>query len=437
MFGYNFTVAGYTFWISFFLKISLHIYKKEYLECGGLIVGSIPFISIFRQFVFYNIPTALFLSIWVFYFLFDARNLRGIRYSSPLKYGFVLVAVYYVCSYVNTGSWIANIRIFEWLLSAGLVFVVSQNLGVFKESCMSFVISSIGIASGMLILMIRGESMRLGVVSPFYVSVPWEGGIGTNPVQFGLTLALCLALLNVDRGIWTNFFNYKVQRKLIYLVIPLLLLSTSRVGWLVGFFVVLFLVYKSGKNLRTVFFIIVLCVVSFLVFEQNTMRQSFNNAFESTVSDDITLGQRTSGRSDQWIMAWKFGQESVWNLFFGIGIGESEAYFPIVAKKYGFLSPASRLESHVWHALPLKLFIEGGLFLLSIYFIYMFKVLILIYRWTIRYRLYLPMVSFVGYLLLTLTITGFDMISGVYWGIALVATSLDKRFDEWKLKRSL
>jgi O-antigen ligase len=244
-----------------------------------------------------------------------------------------------------------------------------------------------------------------------------------NPVQLGTALAIGFLLLAVDQGRWLSL-PARVPWRWVLLVptAGLLALTTSRAAWfVVAAGLVLALVFGRRQRLRVLLVVVAIVGVLQLVL-LTPFGSSLQTGLNRTFGSDRSLANRTSGRSDQWLVAYKAATASWDRLLWGYGPGRGAAVYAQFSERVEGVHYSVGRET-VLHSLIMQVMVEAGLLGLAVFCIWLASVFWRVASWSWRKRLLLPMIACFGYLVTILTVSGNDTISGVMLGLGLLATS--------------
>lgn len=408
-------LAARTFWIVFLLLAFHAVVSKRRIELLCLAIGVSPFINLFRDFAFHNIVSVLFGGILLHAFVREPGETRLALRRNPLAVAMIaLVTLYYVASFIVTKHYSVNLRLYDFAFAMLAILLIGRRLGPLSAALRGITVSACAVGAAMLPHVQSDAAQRLGLIA-------LEGKSMGNPVQLGIPLALGFLAVVVDRGRWLDLERRPGLRLLLGLpTVMLLALTTSRASWLVaGAGVLLTLLFGRRQRLRTL-----LAIGLGLLAVQLVLLSSFGpmlrTGLERTFGEDRTASQRSSGRSDQWLVARYAFSRSFGSVLHGYGPGNGVAVYDNFSPQVEgvlFVGPAA------FHSLFMQVGVETGLLglapLLAWLLIAGWKVL-----WgTRRSRTVLPLVCFVGYVLIVMTVSGNDTISGALLGIALLAAT--------------
>lgn len=383
----------------------------------GLYFISLPIISIARgSFFTYNIHFVLLVIITTkLYFMkynyFKRNYLSGI-YSILLLFGII----YYLSSFLNTGKYFINIRIFELLLTAGLVPFIFVDKKLTLNILVFLFINSI-----LLVQLGTNDESRLLINTSDGNDELHLGG--NNPISYGLPISFCL-LTMISYGF--KFRN--VLGKIFYIMfivigLVFLILTTSRASILalaLGFFI--YYGYKHQViGLLKIIIIILIISFSFNFLAQHNKYLAFSYKFliERTEENQDNLNKISSGRIEQWIAVGDYIINSPGDLILGFGPGMQKEAFAIISSSTDNKKNASFVGiAYAFHALPLQMIVEIGL--IGTIFFYFFIFLILIRSIKFMKISVYPVIAWVAFFSIGLSVSSFDVFSGLFLGISLI-----------------
>ena len=192
--------------------------------------------------------------------------------------------------------------------------------------------------------------------------------------------------------------------------------STSRASWLVAAVSLLIILFLDRSRRRLALVSIALLGVATAI-AVHTERGTFVTAwYERTFSPQRTLLQKTSGRSDQWVLLPAVMKDApIWG--FGPGAG------PRIYAQYSLLEPTvqfRRGHEMAWHSLYQQIAVETGILGIVVLLILIALMLKSGYRaWRERGEL-TPLLGAVGFIIVAGTVSGMDPASGMFVGFALL-----------------
>ena len=420
--------GGKLFWVLFALVVGPLFVSGTPDELLCVLLSLAPFMNLLRGFALYNIVDLVFLAGLVSYYKRSPGRILALRPQFPLVVclaGFV--CAYYAFSLVFTHDYSANLRFFELLFSTVCVLIVGRSAARTGTILTGILICSGAI--GLAMLPHLQSSGRLGEV------VIGDIGLG-NPVQLGLPLALAVLALTVDQGRWIRLRRRWARLLAILVTFSLLALTTSRASWLVvavGALVIL--LFGRRQRLRTLVSVAGGALLIQLILMSRS-GEGLQKGIDRTFSRERSVASVTSGRSDQWIVAYDAWSDSLGSLLFGHGPGLG----PQTYARFSMEVPGVQYavgEEAALHSLYMQVAVETGLLGLTPLLIGVLVALLKIVQWTLRHRLLLPLTCFIGYVLIAMTVSGNDTVSGVFLGIGLLVTLRPTPERGWHRTREL
>ena len=141
-----------------------------------------------------------------------------------------------------------------------------------------------------------------------------------------------------------------------------------------------------------------------------------------TFSDEPNLGRRTSGRSDQWAVAFQAATASWDRLLWGYGPGLGPTVYARYSDEVAGVHYAVGQEVEL-HSLFMQVLVETGLIGLVTILGWLLVVFTRVVAGARASHRLLPLVCFCAYVIATMTISGNDTACGMILGIALLGTT--------------
>jgi ribosomal protein S18 acetylase RimI-like enzyme len=379
----------------------------EPAKLGMAVVGSLPVLMLLREYFSYNLIVAIMAGVLAFWSVVKPRETAPLWTNIPMRWMLFWTVAYWLLSLCLTWDYTANLRILEMAFSAGLVFLLANRRSYLPTALFGVSLNAIFIC---IALWPFGD--RLGMASI------GEHRIG-NPITLAIPLALGFILAIADRGKWLGIQQTRGLRFLFSLVLAaLLLFTTSRGGVAIAAGCVLVLLcLRRGQRLRTIGIVgTVVMVVPLMLF--TSRGEYLKQWYERTVSTDRTLAQQSSGRTDQWLLFPRILSASpVWG--HGPGLGAAQyARYSVLDDRIEYRSG----EAADWHSLYLQLGVEAGLIgLLSIGVLLIF-LLTACSKHLLSTAEIVPLLGLAGFVVVTLTVSGMDGVSGIFLGLAFTGT---------------
>jgi O-antigen ligase len=409
------TAAEASFWgvLGLLLLRLIVLRRPDQLLC--LLLAVAPFVNLLRGYLFYNVVVALYGSGLLYRFVLAPRatasRLRHARFALLLA---AYLTVYYIASLAVTAHYDVNLRVFELVFALGIVLIIGRHAWMLTSALCGLLVSTIAVGLALLPHLKDTPQGRLGIV--------WLEGVRLgNPIQLGLPLALSLLALAVDRGAWLGLRRRPLWRvSLVALVLVLLALTTSRAGWMVSAIGIAVILLFRNKERAWLAIALLAGGLGLLAVTQGPLGRGLFVAAERTFGDDRTVRNRTSGRSDQWIVAYKAVTISAGRLLAGYGPGMGPSVYARVSGE----TPDVKFhvgEEMALHSFYMQVAVEGGLLALVPLATWLAIAGARIVRQARRRSMTFPLVSFLGYVLIALTVSGYDVVSGIFLGIGLLA----------------
>jgi ribosomal protein S18 acetylase RimI-like enzyme/O-antigen ligase len=400
--------AGMWLYLVLFAFLFQHLLRGKIASFGALIVGLIPVLMLLRGEFYYNMPIVLLVAFVVCWLVTTRGDASYVWSNVQVRLILLFTTGYWLISFALTGDYSSNLRALELSLTICAIWLLAGSRRHLLTALVGIIFSTLAIC---LAMMPFGE--RLGMAS--------LGGYRLgNPISLGIPLALAVTLAIADGGKWLSLEGKTLRRAAIaVLSAGLLLLTTSRGGLAVLFGILLILLLAGRRQRRVVVVFAVLVMLTIPVLLATSRGQYLDDWYERTVSPDRTLSQVSSGRYDQWALFPRVFRESpLWG--FGPGLGRFE-----YAKYSRFddrIVYRSGMEAE-WHSLYLQLGVETGLIGLLCLIGLVTQLLVVSFRHYRRTNEILPLLGIVGFLVVALSVSGMDAISGVLFGLGFLTKS--------------
>lgn len=409
----QFSYAGQMFWGLLMLCVLIGFIMGRPSELLCVVVGLFPLINQLRGFgIFYSIVPVLLIIVLAFFSYVHRGSLSAlVRSNGLLSLLLLFLLVYYLASYVNMKSYDANIRLLEFGLAVLCVYVLVSQQKLLMVALQGVAISSIAVSLGLL-PHLDPTGGRLGIVVQ-------DGESIGNPITLGLPLAFILLAAVADRGRWLGLEKRTAVRGLIVLAVAVpLVLSSSRVSWMIAAVGLLATIVLGGRKRWGMIGIVAGIVLLVNALLLSPYGEAIHRGMERTFSDERSAANRTSGRSDQWLVAEYVFTKSAENMLLGYGPGRGvDIYERYSARIPGITySVGSRA---AWHAFFMQLAVEIGL-IGSLPFV--MGLLVAVGRvlvWTRRTKVLFPIMCILGYLVIIFTVSGSDTVSASLLAIGL------------------
>jgi O-antigen ligase len=408
--------AGKLFWGLFILaQVRLAICgRRNDMLC--LAIAATPAINLLRDYATYNIIVVLFGGCLAFYFMqAQVAFMQSIR-RHPMIFGiFAFALFWYLGSYINTRDYSVNLRLFELVFTVIAMLIIGHDRVLLGSSLMGLCFSAVMVGAAMLPYF-KGESVaRLGIIIV-------DGVRLGNPTQLGIPLALSFLALIIDGGFWMNLKGKFYWRwPMLAPTFMLLALTTSRASWLVSSIGIATSIILGHKQRLKSLILIGVGALGVQAVLLSPFGHSFDRGLERTFSEDRTAAQRTSGRSDQWMVTYYAWTRSLNSLIAGYGPGRgAEIYAELSDEVEGVKYAVGKKVA--LHSLFMQIAVESGLIgLVSLisWLIYMFCKTLM---WSLKHKLIFPFVCFLGYAFIVVTVSGNDVPSAAFLGTGILAT---------------
>lgn len=415
------THAAHAFFLAFLLVGGVLALRDRGDMLLGLLIGLAPFISLLRGrgHVFYNVVTILFAVCLLYYWLrspaLTERRLRG----CPILIGlFLFSALYYALSFWFTRDYSKNLRLFELCFTVLAVVLIGRNPRILGTALLVMAFSACAI--GLAMLPHHHAAGRLGMIVI-------GGAVLGNPVQLGVALALSFLALTIDSGRWVNLPKNRFAKWLLWIpTTALLALTTSRVAWLIAVGGLCFAVILGNRQRMRVLLAVAVAGLVLHLALMSPYGEGFRRGIERTFSEEKSLGSRTSGRSDQWLVAWH-AATAAWERFLcGYGPGRGPSVYAAVSEQVEGIHYAVGREAAL-HSLLMQVLVEAGMVGALAVVAGLGVALWQGIGWARRHRLLFPLVCLLSYGFVILTVSGNDTNSGTALGVALLATVKARR----------
>jgi len=389
---------------SVFAILGYYVIKRDRYRLLSLLIGVSPALVLMRGLFFYNsVPFFLGIGI-VLWACMSWNEVKFIWDDLTWRFFAFIGFVYWFLTFAFVHSLSANLRVIELVLTTAAVWLLSN-----RRSYLATAFIGMGISVSAYAIAMLPYGVRLG-----------EGELDNgetigNPILVGLPAALVVLIALSDRGRYFMLENNKFGRVMVCLVgAEWLVLSGSRGSW-VTTTVCLTLVFAFSRASRKAMLgmIAIGCLATLLVLSTGR-GEIITNVFDKTVDSNRTLVNRTSGRSAQWeAIPLLFPLSPVWG------------YGPGSAKDVDYIYTGRHL---LFHSLYLDVIVETGL----LGCIPLLCVLGLLVRRAVlhlrRFGEVTPLVGVVAFMLIGISVTAFDVISGIFLGLAFMARERSPRF---------
>jgi O-antigen ligase len=373
-----------------------HAVRGDHASATLVLMGAINTMMFLRSLFLYTLPLVLLLAA-VLLWVICSRGSLSILMRHPEVIALVACGTaYWWLSFLNTGDYSVNMRVLELCLTVCLIVLLGT-----RRAMLGVMLTAMGLCALLTGIATAPYGERLGMVEIGNIHIG-------NPIQLGLVTALVLVLCVADSGRWI----FIPGSRLTYGVFAgctamCLALTTSRGSWLVaiaGLGAILVLCRRDRKRVLALGALAAILISTALAAgAAGSVEKYFLKVFGS----DRTMAERTTLRSDQWMLVpVAFSEAPV--LGHGPGSGR------LVYKRYS----GKGLD---WHSLYLHVAVETGLLGL----VCLTGILIhLLFRAWRHFRIYgevVPITALACFLVIGFSVSGFDPLSGTYLGLACVS----------------
>jgi O-antigen ligase len=359
-------------------------------------ISIIPAVLLLRNHYLFSSLVAIFGFGVLLWWLLSPAELRQMRHSAPLRALLFATFLYWLASWLNTGSYSSNLHSVEFSLVAVSIFLLGAYRSSLEAAFLGMALTVFCEGIGTFPFGDRLGSARIGSIS-----------LG-NPVTYGLAATLIFLLCVAENGRWLGLERFAARRFSMSLgCAAFLVLSTSRGSWLVAIVGVLVaLVFGRGFRSNAFWLVISVPIIAISIVLSTGRGPDVLRFYNKVASSDTTLSQKTTGRINQWErLPDAFSASPIW----GHGGGSGASVYHEIG--------GSELQ---WHSLYLQLLVETG----AMGFLIFAGILVGIgYRVLEHVRItgeILPLLALVCYMMIGVSVSALDAMSGVYMGLALL-----------------
>ncbi len=379
-----------------FAFLGYHFVMQQRFEFITVSVACLPMLTLLRGlFLYYSVVLVLGGSVilWIMTAQDEARRLWR---DTSWRVTFLVLAGYWWVSYVRTGAYATNFRVFELVLSLACMILLGLRRSYLGTALLGIAISTSAVGFGFLPYGDRLGQAEIGGVE-----------LG-NPILLGLPAALVLLLSLADSGKWLLLEGQRALRVAVSVMAGLwLVLSASRGSWLAGSvgLLMIFIWNRGGK--KSLIISLVVLSIGIAVLLSTERGSSVASYFNKTVDTDRSFANRTNFRSVQWeVFPTVLGESPLWGWGPGSGV---EVAGRFTGRHLG------------WHSLYLLAGGEAGLMGLgSVAILLVFVIMRGLAHHGATGEM-IPLVGAIGYMIIGLSVSGLDSISGVYLGLGFLA----------------
>ncbi len=322
-----------------------------------------------------------------------------------------LAVVYMALSQILSGAVLGPLRILEPVGVAWLVLRLVHRPVCLSAGLLGYWLGAIAIAVTLLPYVDRTTAGRLG-------SGVFDGIGATNPVQLGVPIAVGCVVCLADGGVWLGVGRTRWTWSLVLIATFLLLLTGSRLGWLVLAVGVLVQVLSGPRRWLPVVAVVGLGWLALAGIARSSLAPVLAGSLARTFSADGSAAHRTSGRSDQWNVISSAAQRSVFRLWLGSGPGTGPAVYGEMSLRTEGVR-YSIGHSAKLHGGFLQLLCETGLLGVAVAVLLLARIFMIV-RKAWRAGCHMPAAAFASYLAVISSVAGVDGNSGLLIGLSLV-----------------
>jgi O-antigen ligase len=390
--------------VSLIVFLTYHFWKRDRFKYLSLLVGAGPALSLMRGVFFYQSFFFFLAGAAILWAITSWKDIVFVCKDPIWKTLAILCLIYWAFGVVNRGNLTAEFRSLEFALACGSICLLSTRRSYLATGLVGIGFSVTAYAIAMLPY---GDRLGEGMLD--------NGQTIGNPVILGVPCALVVLMSVTDRGRQVLMESKPIGRLILCLVVgQWLILSGSRGSWLVTLTCLIIVFACSRVSRKTILSVIGVGVVAALLLLSTGRGEQASKVFDKTVDSNRTLANRTSGRSTMWLVLPEiFAASPVW----GWGPGN--------AADTDYLFTHRHL---MFHSLYEQIIAECGLLGFIPLMLIIFCVLGRAIRHYKRYGEVVPLVGIVGFMIIGVSVTAFDFVSGVYFGLALASREAFPRF---------
>jgi len=390
-------LAALSFYSLLALLTGYHAIRHQILHVNALIVGCIPMLMLLRPLFYHNSISIIFAGVLIAWSISHPREILHLLKDRVLLPLCVLGFLYWWASFIATGFYATNLRLFELTLGACVVFLLGRFRSYLTPALWGIGASTTLIVAGLW----RYGTERLGLAE-----------VGRQPLghpqQVGMAASLILILSLADKGRWLWLKGSAWRYVTAAGATALLLLSTSRTSWLLALTgpAVLLLMRGQRRYLIPAALIVIVTVGGVLASSRGDIILKY---VDKVISPNRTMSQKTSGRLEMYeAFPDLFLQSPVWG--WGPGAG-------------GTVYHRSSGETMMLHSLFLHIGVELGIIGLALLIVFYAAVL---HRAWVHRSFTGEVVPLAGALCVcidALAHNSFNPLTGAYLGLALTDLS--------------
>ncbi len=423
VFTNHFAVAGKVLTLFIGLSFAYSAIKKEgvYMFSAALITFS-PFIGLLRQHVIsYNGVSVILFMTLVYWFVRKRQLFINVIFSKIMMGILLFVMIFVVYGVMIGGEILHFTRIMETMMMAFITRLYLTRYDYFKKFNIYFILSAI--------LLIA--SIAKNAATRFEFKDSSSEAVSADPSMLSIGLVLAAVLILSDRAYWVSFFadNKRKLLKNITLVIIMFLLvvTTSRIGFLMLTSVLFFLLALRKLNPKYLLPIVGSLFVTFAVVSMSTYSDLADKWIEKTFSNQKGLAGASTGRANQWSEAFLyFQEEGLWKILTGYGPGKGPEFSLQYSTKIEDAIDSMYGKGFELHSFYLNVMVEYGLIAFAVFLLFMFRRLKKLFKIYRIQKTELPIFALILYLTYIITVSGFGAVPGIVVGIFVCDFKLNK-----------
>ena len=405
-------LAALCMWILLGIALLRLVVLRRHGEVACLLIGAAPIINLLRSVALYTgVPLLYLAGLGYVAWSQPVRTRQLFRQPTLPAVLLVLSVLYYILTVITTFDLRENIRVFELACSAVLICYLTSRKDLLSSALAGLLLSALVLGVSAFPHLHTMADERLGVVASEDLAIG-------NPFALGTPLALGVLALCLDRGQWLGLARRPITRLvLLFPTVVLLALSSSRAGWLIAAAGLVAGAVIAGRQRLQLVFAILIVAVTGIVLSNTPLAEPFKKGWNRTFTEGRDA---SSGRADQWRIFFYAFTDSPKALTMGYGPGNGRSVFaefsgrtPGIERAIGAQVPFHGLIMHIGAALGLVGLIPLGVWLLLALRKSMSALA--------QTGLVLPIIGLLGFVLASLTVTGFDTVSGTFLGLGLTA----------------
>lgn len=416
IFNNQIVIAGSA--LTFFLGISLVLSFFRKNPAGTFTMAIFlfaPFLAFLRQYVIsYNGTSIILLTGLLLWLLKDKGKALMNTLSDKRIIGiFSFVAIFIIYGLFTGTSLDKFMKFVETILAILLFSLVLSDLSFVKKYLAYFIFSSTLIVLSLL-----------QHIDSRFIFESNDEVFKADPSAYSIGLVLVAFFLLEENGQWVftrisrnvNLIRYT----LLILVITLLFLTTSRIGFftLIGSYMIFMPVSRVG--IKRMIPLIIVIFLSVVIISNSRYAEVSEKWFNKTFKNEQGIAGASTGRYDQWKMAaFYIAKDDPLKVLFGYNPGKG----PEFSRKYSTLVkviPSMKGGGYVLHSLYLIILVEFGLvpFIILVFFLLkQYRKVFKIYK---MYNFSIPLLVLTGYMIYIGSNSGLGIIPAMFISLFLL-----------------